>query len=63
MRLPCATSGSSSAMRGFAPQSELDCIPERLRTWLQQSLIEDDRGFHLEREREVTWAFISWNKR
>ena len=52
-----------SAMRGFAPQSELDCIPERLRTWLQQSLIEDDRGFHLEREREVTWAFISWNKR
>ena len=22
----------------------------------------DERGYHLRRERKVTWAFIAWNK-
>ncbi len=51
-----------NALRGTAPESELDRIPQRLRPWLQENLVEDERGFHLQREREMSWAFISWNK-
>lgn len=53
---------AASAARGLATDTEIADIPTRLRPWLEERLVHDDRGFHLAQERQVTWAFISWNK-
>ena len=53
---------AASAAQGLASESEIADIPHRLRPWLEERLIHDERGFHLSEERQVTWAFISWNK-
>lgn len=50
-----------SAVRGLAPQDEIDSIPERLNPWLKQNLVHDDRGWHLSEDRKVTWAFLAWS--
>ena len=52
----------SGAVEGVAAPAEVDEIPARLRPWLEENLVCDERGFHLKKERQVTWAFIAWNK-
>ena len=49
------------AVEGVASPEELDGMPARLRSWLEDNLIYDERGWHLAQDREVTWAFIAWN--
>lgn len=50
------------AMKGVASADELANVPNRLRPWLEQNLVEDEQGVHLAEPRKVTWAFIAWNK-
>ena len=51
------------AVRGTVPDDELEAVPERMRPWLEENLIHDERGYRLSEEREVTWAFIAWQTR
>lgn len=58
----------------LVPQAEQDAALERLRTWLDDNLVEnpqagalDSHGevqkrLRLRNHREVTWAFLAWNK-
>ena len=48
------------ALIGIATPEELATIPERLQPWLDQNLIQDERGFHLAEDRKITWAFLAW---
>lgn len=50
----------NGAVKGLATEEELADIPNRIRTWLESNLVEDERGFHLSEDRKVTWAFIAW---
>ena len=49
------------AVEGVASPEELEAMPARLRAWLEQHLVRDERGWHLEQDRKVIWAFIAWN--
>ncbi len=51
------------ALVGIATPEELASIPERLEPWLEQNLVQDERGFHLAEERVITWAFLAWEPR
>ena len=51
------------ALVGTADASELEEIPARLKPWLEDNLVHDDRGWHLSEDRKVTWAFIAWQPR
>ena len=53
----------SSAMEGLATTEQLEAIPHRLEKWLDNNLTEDNRGVHLIRPRNVTWAFLAWAPR
>ena len=53
---------ASEAAKGLATPDEIAAIPDRLRPWLDENLVEDGNGFHLREPREVVWAFIAWNK-
>ena len=48
------------ALQGLATSEEIADIPNRLRPWLEQHLVHDERGYHLSEDRKVTWAFIAW---
>ena len=48
------------SLQGLATPEEIDEIPTRLRPWLEQHLVHDERGYHLSEDRKVTWAFIAW---
>ena len=48
------------AVGELASQEELDAIPARMRAWLEEHLVHDERGWHLSEDRKVTWAFIAW---
>ena len=50
----------TDAVQGLASQAEIDAIPARLRVWLADNLVHDERGWHLSEDRKVTWAFIAW---
>lgn len=50
-----------SSVKGTVPDGELDQIPARLAPWLEERLVHDDMGYHLAKERNVTWAFIAWS--
>jgi len=52
-----------SAMRGLAEDGQLDEVPSRLSAWLDDNLVEDEQGVHLQRPREVKWAFLAWSPR
>jgi hypothetical protein len=60
--LACFTDIVRSAVRGTVSEGELAAIPARLDPWLRENLVQDERGVHLKMEREVTWAFIAWDK-
>jgi len=51
------------AARGYADASTIAAIPERLRTWLEENLVEIDGMLQLKEPRDVIWAFIAWNPR
>ena len=51
------------AVRGLASPEQLERIPERLHSWLEGTLVQDERGYHLKTPRNVTWAFIAWTTR
>ena len=51
----------AEAMAGRATQEEIECIPEHLNPWLDENLVQDERGWRLAEEREVTWAFLAWD--
>ena len=48
------------AVKGLANDDELEEIPHRLESWLNDNLVEGEKGFHLKHPRNVTWAFIAW---
>lgn len=48
------------AVKGVASDEEVAAVPARLRTWLADNLVHDERGYHLAEDRKVTWAFLSW---
>lgn len=50
------------AVRGTASETELSAIKENLAAWLDRELVHDESGFHLAEPRNVTWAFIAWDK-
>ena len=50
------------AVNGLATPEQMDDIPRRLRPWLQENGVEDETGFHLKEPRNVTWAFLAWNR-
>lgn len=52
-----------SAVRGLAAPEQLEKIPQRLRSWLDENLVHDELGFHLARPRNVVWAFLAWAPR
>ncbi len=49
------------AVQHLVTEEELRSIPGKLRTWLEANLVQDDEGFHLGKDRKVTWAFIAWD--
>ncbi len=51
------------AARGVADEQTTAAIPDRLRAWLDDVLVEDENGYHLSIIRNVVWAFISWQTR
>ena len=53
----------SDAVRELVDEDELAAIPGRMRGWLADNLVQDERGFHLSEDRKVTWAFIAWEPR
>lgn len=48
------------AARGYAESDVIAEIPEKLRVWLNENLIEVDGMLQLEKPRNVVWAFIAW---
>lgn len=57
------TTVASEAARGYATDEQIEAIPERLRTWLEQNLVEADGMLQLSKPRNVMWAFIAWTPR
>ena len=57
------TTVAREAARGYAQQEETDAIPSRLRTWLEDKLVEVDGMFQLAEPRNVVWAFLAWQPR
>ena len=53
----------ADAVKGMATPEELDAVPARLATWLENELVNDEDGWHLAEDRKVTWAFIAWQPR
>ena len=60
--LRCFSGIVRDAVKGMASEKELEAVPTRLAPWLHDNLLQDESGFHLKMERNVTWAFIAWNK-
>lgn len=48
------------AAKNLVPEDEMQRALQRLRAWLSDNLVHDERGFHLSEDRKVTWAFIAW---
>ena len=48
------------SVKGTVEESELAAVPAKLNAWLDDNLLETDKGFQLKNEREVIWAFIAW---
>lgn len=48
-------------MEGIASEEELQAVPGRLRTWLDDELVQSPNGWTLRQPLEVTWAFIAWD--
>lgn len=59
-----ALDGFSTIVRDAAAHlvtaDEMETALARLRTWLEENLVSDERGWHLSEDRKVTWAFIAW---
>lgn len=54
---------ATEAARGYATDEVVQAIPGRLRTWLEESLVEIDGMLQLEEPRNVVWAFLAWEPR
>lgn len=59
-----ALDGFSGIVRDAAAHlvtpDEMDAALARLRTWLDENLECDDRGWRLSEDGKVTWAFLAW---
>ncbi len=51
---------AKEAARGYASVEQIESIPDRLRNWLEDSLIEVDGMLQLAEPRNVVWAFLAW---
>lgn len=51
---------ATDAARGIVDDELIAAVPERLRAWLDEALVEDEDGCHLAVTRNVVWAFIAW---
>lgn len=54
------TAVAIEAARGNATSEQVARIPERLRAWLEQTLVPVDGMLQLAQPRNVVWAFIAW---
>ena len=54
---------AKEAARGYASVEQIESIPDRLRNWLEDSLIEVDGMLQLSEPRNVVWAFLAWEPR
>ena len=54
---------AKEAARGYASVEQIESIPDRLRNWLEDSLIEVDGMLQLAEPRNVVWAFLAWEPR
>lgn len=57
------TTVASEAARGYATPEQIAAIPDRLRAWLEDSLVEVDGMLQLSEPRNVMWAFLAWQPR
>lgn len=55
------TAIAREAGRGRASADEMAAIPDNLRPWLEENLVEVDGAYQLKRQRDVVWAFIAWD--
>lgn len=53
----------NEAVKHLVTDDEAAAIPDKLRVWLTDHLVQDERGFHLAEDRKVTWAFLAWEPR
>lgn len=54
---------AGEAARGCADEMLIAAIPERLRGWLEENLVEVDGMLQLREPRNVLWAFLAWEPR
>ena len=57
------TTVAAEAARGYAGEELIAGIPEHLRGWLEENLVEVDGALQLREPRNVLWAFLAWEPR
>ena len=50
----------TESVRGIASEDEIAAIPGKLDAWLDENLVSDGSGVRLKHERNVVWAYLSW---